>query len=87
MIIEALLDETKLAYSLHKDIFDEINASSSKAHESSSKMLFSVSSVLTLMLAVGLAHFLFVVGGLGGSRGYAKLEAVQAWIANAVSSE
>jgi hypothetical protein len=37
------------------------------------------------MLAVGLAHFIIVVGGFSGSKGYAKLEAVQAWVATVFS--
>jgi len=44
--------------------------------------MFSVSSVLTFMIAVGFAHFLIVVGGFSGSLGYAKLEAAQAWVAS-----
>ncbi|KAF9783502.1 hypothetical protein BJ322DRAFT_1157114 [Thelephora terrestris] len=96
----ALLDETTRAYLLHKDLFDEIKASGSKIQKSvvcasspmpldrerkSSKM-FSVHSVLTFMLAVGFAHLIVVVGGLSGSRGYEKLEAVQGWVTSAVFS-
>lgn len=47
-----------------------------------SSRMFSVGSVLTFMFAVGLAHFLIVVGGLSGSLDYAKLETVQAWVAS-----
>lgn len=88
------------AFALHKNIFDELKAPSPKtpkpnAWASSSTSLgsepesaktFPVTSVLTFMLAVGLAHFIIVVGGLSGSRGYAKLEAVHSWITSAVSS-
>jgi len=95
-----LLDETTRAFVLHKDIFDELTAPSPKTQksaawtpnstspttESDSSKVFSVTSVLTFMVAVGLAHFIIVVGGLSGSRGYAKLEAVHAWITNSVSS-
>jgi heme oxygenase (biliverdin-producing, ferredoxin) len=85
---EALLDETKRAYFLHRDIFDEIEATTrSKTPEEQSSKMFSVTAVLTFMLAVGLAHFLIVVGGMTGSRGYAKLEAIQTWIFNTVSSD
>ena len=96
-----LLDETTRAFFLHQDIFDEIHASSPKAQnpvawtpnstpsdpELRSSKTFSVSSVLTFMVTVGLAHFIIVVGGLSGSRGYAKLEAVHAWITGAASSD
>lgn len=98
--IGALLEETTQAYLLHKDLFDEIKAAGSNTHKSAgwtpgpmpldekqkSSKLFSVNSVLTFMLAVGLAHFLIVVGGFTGSRGYAKLEAVQGWVASTVFS-
>ena len=91
----ALLEETALAYSLHKEIFDEIQAASRDTDEikaattldtHKSTNMLSVSAVLTFMLAVGLAHFLIVVGGLSGSPGYAKLEAVQAWIIETIFS-
>ena len=85
-----------IAYSLLKDMFDEIKTPSLKPQkpavwtlsdpEPGSSKTFSVSSVLTFMVAVGLAHFIIVVGGLSGPRGYAKLEAAQAWITSAVSS-
>ena len=95
-----LLDETTRAFVLHKEIFDELTVPSPKTQkpaawtpspilpnpESDSSKVFSVTSVLTFMVAVGLAHFIIVVGGLSGSRGYAKLEAVHAWITNSVSA-
>jgi len=98
---EALLDEAMRAFALHKDIFDEIRAPRPRALEpdrstpssmpSESELEspgpLSVNSVLTFMLVVGLAHFIIVVGGLSGSRGYAKLEALHAWITGTVSSD
>ena len=86
------------AFALHKDIFDEIKAPSPGALGSASSSMpsdlepkgpgsLSVNSVLTFMLAVGLAHFIIVVGGLSGSRGYVKLEALHAWITGIVSSD
>jgi len=98
---EALLDEAMRAFVLHKDIFDEISAPSPsvlKPDTSAPSSMppdsepegpgpLSVNSVLTFILAVGLAHFVIVVGGLSGSRGYAKLEALRAWIAGIVSSD
>jgi len=97
---EALLDEAMRAFALHKDLFDEIKAPSHKTPDSNtwspnsvplsskpgSPKAFPVSSVLAFMFAVGLAHFVIVVGGLSGSRGYAKLEAVQTWITSIISS-
>lgn len=88
------------AFFLHKDIFDDFKPPSPKTQKATewtpsspvavlrpeSSRTFPVTSVLTFMVAVGLAHFIIVVGGLSGSRGYAKLEAIQAWIASAISS-
>ena len=93
--IAALIDETTQAYFLHKLLFDEIKAASPNGRKpdtldrkpGESSRTFPVSSVLTFMLAVGLAHFFVVVGGLSGSRGCAKLEAVQAWISNTLFSD
>ena len=43
---------------------------------------YSVSSVLAVLLAASLTHFILVVGGFTGARGYAKLEAAQEWFFN-----
>ncbi|THH07278.1 hypothetical protein EW145_g3501 [Phellinidium pouzarii] len=43
------------------------------------KKTYSLSSILSILLAVGIAHFALVVGGFTGERGYAKLETVQRW--------
>ncbi|KAF9643277.1 heme oxygenase [Thelephora ganbajun] len=97
---EALLDEATRAFVLHKNIFDEIKAPSPKTQkpvawtpssmplgqELESSKAVSVRSVLAFMLVVGLARFIIVVGGLSGSQGYAKLEAVHAWIISTVPS-
>jgi len=96
----ALLDETTRAFVLHQDIFNELAAPSPKVHkpvawtpnstladlEPEGSKVFSVTSVLTFMVAVGMAHFIIVVGGLSGSRGYAKLEALHAWVTSTISS-
>ncbi|KAI5123147.1 hypothetical protein M0805_000850 [Coniferiporia weirii] len=47
---------------------------------------YSMSSVLAVLLAVGIAHFTLVVGGFTGSRGYLKLEAAQEWFEGLVKS-
>ncbi|KDQ62632.1 hypothetical protein JAAARDRAFT_189926 [Jaapia argillacea MUCL 33604] len=46
----------------------------------STSKVYSVSSVATVILAVGLAHFIIIVGGLSGQKGYAKLTAVEEWL-------
>lgn len=46
---------------------------------------FSMASVLSFMLAVGLAHFLLVVGGFTGAKGLAKLELMSNWVYGLIS--
>ncbi|KAH8113499.1 heme oxygenase-like protein [Phellopilus nigrolimitatus] len=41
--------------------------------------VYSLSSVLGVVLAVGIAHFALVIGGFTGARGFVKLEAAQHW--------
>ncbi|KAJ4482351.1 hypothetical protein J3R30DRAFT_3656418 [Lentinula aciculospora] len=47
---------------------------------------FAVSSVLTVITAVSVAHFLLVVGGYSGPRGFAKLVAAEQWFTSFWSS-
>lgn len=42
--------------------------------------LYSLSSVITFVLAVGLAHFVLVLGGFTGQKGYFKYDAFFNWI-------
>ena len=42
---------------------------------------YSLSTILAIIVAVGLAHFLLVVGGFTGAKGFAKLEALQEKVA------
>ncbi|RDX50005.1 hypothetical protein OH76DRAFT_1482802 [Lentinus brumalis] len=43
---------------------------------------FSTVSVVAFIVAVSIAHFVLVVGGFTGMKGYAKLEGLQAWLDN-----
>lgn len=45
-----------------------------------SEKLYSLSSVITFVLAVGLAHFVLVLGGFTGQKGYFKYDAFFNWI-------
>ncbi|KAL5524798.1 hypothetical protein ACEPAF_9944 [Sanghuangporus sanghuang] len=47
---------------------------------------FSVSSVIAIVLAATLTHFLLVTNGFTGASGYGKLEAVWKWIGEHISS-
>ncbi|KAI0365709.1 heme oxygenase-like protein [Pilatotrama ljubarskyi] len=42
--------------------------------------LVSISSVIALVAALSLTHFVLVIGGFTGEKGYAKLEAFQQWL-------
>jgi hypothetical protein len=46
----------------------------------SGERMVSLSSVITVVAAVCLAHFLIVVGGFTGERGYSKLQLVEQWL-------
>ncbi|PPR00442.1 hypothetical protein CVT24_004503 [Panaeolus cyanescens] len=48
----------------------------------STESTYSLSSVAAVIAAVCLAHFIIVVGGFSGNRGYEKLQAVEQWIRN-----
>jgi heme oxygenase len=43
---------------------------------------YSISSVLAVITAVCLAHFIIVVGGFSGTKGYEKLQAAEQWVRN-----
>ena len=45
----------------------------------SGEKMYSMSSILSVVLAVGLAHFLLVVGGFTGQQGWVKYDAVFTW--------
>lgn len=47
-----------------------------------SNKTYSMSSVLAFILALCLSHFVLVVGGFTGDKGYSKLEAVLQWFTN-----
>ncbi|OBZ71509.1 Heme oxygenase 2 [Grifola frondosa] len=47
--------------------------------------LYRLSSIISVVAALSLAHFILVVGGFTGERGYAKLEAFQQWFTSAAN--
>ena len=59
---------------------------SDRVQETQEEATYGVSSVLTIVLAVAVAHFALVTGGFTGAKGFAKLEAVQEWVGEHVSS-
>ena len=47
---------------------------------------YRATSVIAFIVAVSIAHFVLVVGGFTGAKGYAKLEALQQWLDNYFSA-
>ncbi|KAG8733253.1 hypothetical protein FRC11_007593 [Ceratobasidium sp. 423] len=92
---EALVQEANLAFDFNRRIFDDI-ATATKDTElsdytSQSKVVFDasqgpeektypVSSVVAIVMAFALAHFILVVGGFTGTRGTEKLESFMLWL-------
>ncbi|THH29474.1 hypothetical protein EUX98_g4719 [Antrodiella citrinella] len=54
--------------------------------DASATPTYRVATVLAVIAALSLSHFLLVVNGLTGEKGATKLEAVQHWFANAFAS-
>ena len=46
----------------------------------------SVATVMAVLAAACLAHFIIVVGGLTGDKGYLKLQALETWIQGLLDS-
>lgn len=42
---------------------------------------FTMAGVLSFLIALGIAHAALTIGGFTGARGWAKLEAVEEWVA------
>ncbi|KAI0354868.1 heme oxygenase-like protein [Trametes cingulata] len=69
-----LLDSVKKAAESPKVLFE---ASAPPTEE----RMVSMASVLALVAALSITHFVLVIGGFTGEKGYAKLEAFQQWLA------
>jgi heme oxygenase (biliverdin-producing, ferredoxin) len=87
LLAEALLDETLQAYELNAAMIAILRPQSTQSAAKQNTLEkpraeagYSIASVVTFMLAVGLAHFMLVVGGYTGDRGYAKFELAQQWL-------
>ncbi|KAI0632322.1 hypothetical protein C8Q77DRAFT_1125052 [Trametes polyzona] len=65
---KAQLEEPKVVYQASQPPSDET--------------FVSISSVIALVAAISITHFVLVIGGFTGERGLYKLDAVQQWFAN-----
>ncbi|KAL5492616.1 hypothetical protein ACEPAI_4063 [Sanghuangporus weigelae] len=68
------------------DEYSPLQPSSSIPPQKLTEKSFSVSSVVAIVLAAALSHFLLVTNGFTGASGYGKLEAVWNWVGEHVSS-
>jgi len=77
LVGDALEEEVNLTEAV---TFKEIPVGTEQAAE----RLYSVSTVTSVIVAICVAHFLLVVGGFTGAKGYAKLAAIEAWFGELV---
>ncbi|KAG8736840.1 hypothetical protein FRC10_008812 [Ceratobasidium sp. 414] len=88
-----LIEEANLAFEFSRNLFqhistvDELANASDDAPEpkvvfdaNAEEKTYPVSSVVAVVMALALAHFMLVVGGFTGARGTEKLEGVMFWL-------
>lgn len=79
---------------LFQDVADAIKNTELSDYAPGSRIIFDtsqepqertypVSSVIAVVMALALAHFILVVGGFTGARGTEKLEGVMLWLRGA----
>ncbi|KAF8903101.1 hypothetical protein CPB84DRAFT_799760 [Gymnopilus junonius] len=86
----AVLEEASLAFKLNEGLFDllELHLDDKNRenlispYQALEEKSFSLGSVVAVIAAVCLSHFILVVGGFTGDSGYQKLLAVEQWLAN-----
>ncbi|KAJ7867871.1 hypothetical protein B0H14DRAFT_2346791, partial [Mycena olivaceomarginata] len=80
----AVMDEASRVFEFTSEIFKAVNIETANpkvvydADPRAPRMYFS--SVLAIVIAVCVAHFLLTVGGFTGEKGYDKLVAVKGWL-------
>ncbi|KAI5897225.1 uncharacterized protein SCHCODRAFT_02616941 [Schizophyllum commune H4-8] len=79
---EAIVTEANIAFKLNGGIFDSILLEDVNPENvvSPTEKQFPMSSFLSVIIAVGLAHFILVVGGFTGARGKAKWFGFEEWL-------
>ncbi|KAF8906137.1 hypothetical protein CPB85DRAFT_1224246 [Mucidula mucida] len=92
MIVE-LADEAKKVFLLNSGIFSAIRTAApkrsilmDKTSTPLTEKAYPLSSVLSVIAAVCIAHFLLVVGGFTGEKGYSKLLTAEEWVASLFTS-
>lgn len=97
-MIAILVQEANLAFELNGRLFQDVDITVSDSDaplDKSTKVVFDasqqeqektypVSSVVAVVMALAMAHFMLVVGGFTGSRGTEKLEGMMVWLRTAL---
>jgi len=76
---EALLSLLKPPSSKNRDAQQETVSQDEPTKQHKGETAFPFSSVVSVLMAICLAHFLLVVGGFTGTQGYSKLLGVEEW--------
>ncbi|KAG6836700.1 hypothetical protein H0H93_004676 [Arthromyces matolae] len=92
----SVISEANNAFDLNSGLFSAINTELEpkevpvEVKQPSSEKTYPLSQVISVVVAVCLAHFILVTGGFTGDRGYQKLLAIQQWfstLTDATNSE
>ncbi|TFK40749.1 hypothetical protein BDQ12DRAFT_679958 [Crucibulum laeve] len=91
----AVIAEANMAFNLNAGLFSTIKLKDKGSKDLLSKEIavqvehaqpeektYPIGQVIAVIAAVCLAHFLIVVGGFTGNKGYQKLLAIEAWLRN-----
>jgi len=82
----AIINEASQVFDLNSALFNLLGLEDTKEHNSTQVQVplvdqsFPFSSVIAVITAVCLGHFLLVIGGFTGASGYQKLVAVEDWL-------
>ncbi|KAF7422723.1 hypothetical protein PC9H_010879 [Pleurotus ostreatus] len=89
---EALLREANTAFELNAGLLNDLSIDE-KLQQPVVPILqpvpaektYSIATVFSVITAICLAHFLLVIGGFTGAKGYSKLLAAEQWVASLLS--
>ncbi|KDR82583.1 hypothetical protein GALMADRAFT_220567 [Galerina marginata CBS 339.88] len=88
----SVLEEANMAFRLNADLFDLLDLDDEEATEEANPILqkrqtqvqsaYPLAQIAAVIAAVCLSHFVLVVGGFTGDKGYQKLLVFEQWLAN-----
>ncbi|KAF9496595.1 heme oxygenase-like protein [Pleurotus eryngii] len=88
---EALLREANIAFELNAGLLHDLSINEKQKpvvpilQPIPTEKTYSVTTVFSVITAICLAHFLLVIGGFTGPKGYSKLLAAEQWVASLLS--